>query len=543
MDATTHIRRPKKRASTAARAPASKRKPAKAALRAPRRLRASPKKTPKKKGVAQLARELDDARAHQAATADVLKLISRSACDLPRVLETLLHSAARLCGAKHGGIFRADGDGARAAAGYNVPPGRLEVWRRTPIAPGHGTATGRALLERRPVQIVDIRADPDYEVPDSQMIAKMRILRAVLLCVKASLSASSRSGRTRSRRSPRRQIDLVTTFADQAVIAIENVRLFEGCANAPAICPRRWSGRPRPRRCSRSFPHRQASSRRCSRACWSTRPASAKPSSRRCGHSKTAPPASSQASAYRRSLPRSCSVGHTGRGPSTRSVVSSRRGRSCTFTTIAPINPISPAIALRSPGSIGQHQDVADHSGDQDGELIGAISIFRQQVRPFSDKQIELLSNFAKQAVIAIENVRLLNELRRARDLTIARRQPQPRSAAGHLQPYGKLDPVFRVLATRRICEARFAVLWRFKDGTARIISELGLPPEVAEFLQQHQPGLHPLSRVVETSQIVHVADFRSDQSTFPAMLSRSPGSSWAASARSSSCPCCVTTK
>ena len=57
-------------------------------------------------------------------------------------------------------------------------------------------------------------------------------------------------------------------------------------------------------------------------------------------------------------------------------------------------------------------------------------------------------------------------------------------------------------------------MLWRFKDGTARIISELGLPPEVAEFLQQHQPGpLHPLSRVVETSQIVHVADFRSDQS------------------------------
>ena len=105
------IRRPKKRASAAARAPASKRKSAKAALRAPRRLRASPRKTPKKKSAAQLARELDDAHAHQSATADVLKLISRSACDLPRVLETLLHSAARLCGARHGGIFRGSAGG------------------------------------------------------------------------------------------------------------------------------------------------------------------------------------------------------------------------------------------------------------------------------------------------------------------------------------------------------------------------------------------------------------------------------------------------
>ena len=178
----------------------------------------------------------------------------------------------------------------------------------------------------------------------------------------------------------------------------------------------------------------------------------------------------------------------------------------------------------------------------KDGELIGAISIFRQEVRPFSDKQIELLSNFAKQAVIAIENVRLLNELRRRTDdLTESLERQTATSEVLQVisSSYGKLDPVFQSMLANatRICEARFAVLWRFKDGTARIISELGLPPEVAEFLQQQQPG--PCTRSAASSKRPKSCTwpiFVRINPTFPAILSRSPGSSWAASARCSSC-------
>jgi two-component system, NtrC family, sensor kinase len=106
-----------------------------------------------------LLNELRESLQQQTATADVLKTISRTAFDLQRVLETLLATAARLCGAPHGQIFRYDGESCRAAAGYNVPPAFVEMWQLTPVRAGRGTATGRALQERRPIQIVDVQAD------------------------------------------------------------------------------------------------------------------------------------------------------------------------------------------------------------------------------------------------------------------------------------------------------------------------------------------------------------------------------------------------
>src|SRR5262249_35660191 len=159
------IKRRKKRTSSAPRVSASRRKPRKAAARAPQRSNVKPKKNRD----ATLARELAEARAQQAATAEVLKLISCSACDLPSVLEMLVHSAARLFGATNGGIFRVDGDSLRAVASYNVPGDRLELWQRTPLRAGRGTVAGRALLERRPTQVADIQTDPDYEIHDPKL--------------------------------------------------------------------------------------------------------------------------------------------------------------------------------------------------------------------------------------------------------------------------------------------------------------------------------------------------------------------------------------
>src|SRR5262249_47652233 len=125
--------------------------------------------------------ELSESLRQQTATAEVLKTISRTVFDLQRVLETLLENAVRICGANHGMIFRYDGECCRAAAAYNTPPGRLELWERTPIRAGRGTTTGRALLERHPVQIPDVLADPEYDFPQAQELMGFRTVLAVPL--------------------------------------------------------------------------------------------------------------------------------------------------------------------------------------------------------------------------------------------------------------------------------------------------------------------------------------------------------------------------
>jgi GAF domain-containing protein len=146
-------------------------------------------------------------------------------------------------------------------------------------------------------------------------------------------------------------------------------------------------------------------------------------------------------------------------------------------------------------------------------ELIGAIGIYRQEVRPFTDKQIELVTNFANQAVIAIENTRLLKELRES----LLQQTATSEVLSVISGSPGELEPVFQAMLenARRICGAKFGALWRFEDGAARIVSQLGYPPVFAEFLQRgsHRPGpLNPLTRVVETLDIVHIADYRADR-------------------------------
>ena len=467
-----------------------------------------------------LLNELRESLQQQTATADVLKVISRSTFDLQAVLDTLVQSAARLCEANSAFLFRRDGEVFRLVANHSFSSEFEEYVKQHPLPIERGSLAGRTALEAKIVHIPDVKADPEYTLTESISLGRFRTLLGVPLLREGNPIGVIALARTTVRPFTEKQIELMTTFADQAVIAIENVRLFEAEQH-------------RTRELTEALEQQTATAEVL--GVISSTPGELSPvfeamlekGTRLCeakfGHlylyeggalrvvaSHNVPPAFDQA---RRRGPF-----HPPPGAPAGEVIRTKQ------TVHVADMAATQDYAERHPAvvdavELGGVRTVVIVPMVKDNELIGIISIFRQEVRLFTDKQVALLTNFASQAVIAIENARLLNELRRRTD-DLSESLQQQTAASEVLQVISRsafdLRPVFEAVAESsvRLCGADRAFIFRFDGELLRMAVAYNAPPEFKDWVARHpiRPGRHSGSaRAALERRTIHIPDVRAD--------------------------------
>jgi GAF domain-containing protein len=362
-----------------------------------------------------LLNELRESLQQQTATADVLKVISRSTFDLQTVLQTLVESAARLCDADKTTITRQrDGVFYRAET-YGFSADFKEYVQGIPIKPERGSLNGRVLLEGRTVHIPDVLDDPEYTFVEGQKVGGYRTTLGVPMLREGMPIGVLSLTRSEVRPFTDKQIELVTTFADQAAIAIENTRLFE-------------AEQQRTRELSASLEQQTATSEVLKVI--SSSPGELEPVFQAMLENAVRICQASFGVLFRfedgawRAAAMYCvppafaeywSRGPQRPGPRTAlgRVAETRQTVHIADVTTEPAYIDGEPIFVAAV-NLGRFRTILNVPIVRDDDLVGAFAIYRQEVSPFADKQIELVQNFAAQAVIAIENTRLLHELRQS---------------------------------------------------------------------------------------------------------------------------------
>jgi GAF domain-containing protein len=447
-------------------------------------------------------RELSESLQQQTATADVLKVISRSTFDLQTVLDTLVKSATRLCGADHALLFRRDGATCYLAANHGRSPQFEEYFKQHPITIGRGSLTGRTVLEGKVIHIPDAQSDPEYTMNELTKLDPFRTMLGVPLLREGNPIGVITLTRAIVRPFTKQEIQLVTTFADQAVIAIENTRLLnelreslqQQTATADVL-----------KVISRSTFDLQSVLdtlvESAVRLCEADIGHIARPKEE--GFFQT------QAS-FGMSRELKDELERTPFKPGRGSVISRALLERATVQVLDA--QTDPEYKLSKAQKAGDYRTIIGAPLLREGTPIGVFGLGRYSVRQFTSKQIELLTTFADQAGIAIENTRLLNELRDSLQ--------QQTATADVLKVISRtafdLQPIFDTLVENavRLCEAERAFLFRFDGKLLRSAASYNVSPELSEFVDKNPiaPGRHSISaRAALERRTVHVPDIQDD--------------------------------
>ena len=465
--------------------------------------------------------DLTEALEQQIATSEVLQTISSSPGDVEPVFAAMLEKAVRICDAKFGNIYRQDGDVFRLLATHNTPPGLAEHRRRSPIRFDPTTLFGRMMTAKGVVHVADLAEEKGYieRVPETVSAVELGGIRTVLavpMLKEDELVGAFTVYRQEVRPFTDKQIALVTNFAAQAVIAIENARLLnelrqrtteltdaldQQTATSDVLKVISSS----PGELQPVFDSMLANATRLCEASYGTMWLHESDGQMRMAARHGRLPEAFTEKWRIGTLFRPSSSVPTARVFETRQpiqIVDLKEDRS--YFDRDPLSVASVDVAgIRSLIAAPMLKE---------GLIVGAITVYRQEVRPFTEKQIELVANFAAQAVIAIENARLLNELRQSLE--------QQTATSDVLQvissSLGDLEPVFAAMLENaaRLCDAKFGNIWRWDGEALHLVATHNTPPAYAEArtrLPQRPNQANPISYMLATQSTVHIFDLAAD--------------------------------